>query len=183
MKHYRSSTVELPTSSMADVAFLLLSFFLITTVIENHKGLTLQLPPWQEKPIPSEVHARNIFTIQINSEDQCLVEGERVADLSGLKEQVRAFVMNQGKVATLSDNPEVAVVSLKTDRGTTYSLFVRALDEIQGAYYEIYAERVGITSSAFRALQLQDPRQKAIYEKARRGIPMNLSIAEPTCVP
>jgi len=152
----------------------------MTTVIENQKGLTLQLPPWQQQPIPAEVNARNLFSIQINAVDQFMVEGELVPDLSGLKERVRSFILNDGKDKALSDSPEVAVVSLKTDRGTSYGVFIQALDKIQAAYYEIYAERAGISPSAFRALQLQEPAQRILYDKGRKGIPMNISIAEPT---
>jgi len=64
------------TSSMADIAFLLLTFFLITTVIKNDKGLTLMLPPWNNNVTTESVHQRNVFTIQVNSENQFLIEGE-----------------------------------------------------------------------------------------------------------
>jgi biopolymer transport protein ExbD len=179
MKHTRAAA-ELPTSSMADIAFLLLTFFLVTTVIDNDKGLTIQLPQWQYEPPTIEIPARNLFTVQINSAGQFLVEGERVPDLSRLREEVRNFVMNNGRFSTLSDSPEAAVVSLQTDRNTSHRDFIAALDEIQGAYYEIYARRAGISTDVFRALDQRNAEHKAIYEKARKGIPMNISIAEPT---
>lgn len=180
MRTSRHTTVELPTSSMADIAFLLLTFFLITTVIENHKGLTLQLPPWQKDVPVTEIHDRNLFAIQLNAADQCMVEGEPVADLSGLDSRIRTFVLNDGHDPSLSESPEVAVVSFKTDRGTSYGRFIEVLDVIQGAYYGIYAGRVGISTTEFRALDLRDPKQKATYDRARKGIPMNISIADPS---
>jgi biopolymer transport protein ExbD len=102
-----------------------------------------------------------------------LIEDEPVTDLSGLREEVKAFVLNFGKVdeesqalynslpqslralskrsETSSDDPTEAVVSFKADRGTSYDIYLEILDELQGAYYEIYGERVGLTADEFRS--------------------------------
>ncbi len=196
---------EVNSSSMADIAFLLLIFFLVTTTIATDKGLTLQLPP---KPDPNQPppdiskNARNIFKILVNSQDRILVEDEPFSDVSQLKEKVKEFVLNFGKpkpedvqlynslpqslkvlskhASNLSDSPREAVVSFKTDRGTSYDLFIKILDQLQGAYYEIYADRVGISAEEFRNLDRTKPDQKRLYQKAREGIPMNISIAEPS---
>lgn len=174
--------VEVNTSSMADIAFLLLTFFLTTTVINNDKGLTLMLPMWEEHPIKIDKNQRNLFTVQLNSENSLLIEGEPRNNLNGVTEQTKRFILNNNADPTLSENPLEAVVSLKTDRGTSHEAFVDALDAIQAAYYEIYAERAGISAKAFRELDLNDKAQKLIYDKARKDIPMNISIAEPTHV-
>ncbi len=196
---------EVNSSSMADIAFLLLIFFLVTTTIATDKGLTLQLPPKQDpnQPPPDITkNARNIFKILVNSQDRVLVEDEPLDDVALLKDKVKDFVLNFGKPKEeditlynslppslrakakrspdLSDSPREAVVSFKTDRGTSYDLFIKILDQLQGAYYEIYAERAGITPEEFRNLDRTKPDQKRLYQKAREGIPMNISIAEPS---
>jgi biopolymer transport protein ExbD len=196
---------EVNSSSMADIAFLLLVFFLVTTTIATDKGLTLTLPPKADpnQPPPDITkNQRNIFKILVNSSDRILIEDEPVTDLSGLREQVKEFVLNFGKVdeenlalynslpqslralakrsETSSDHPTEAVVSFKADRGTSYDIYLEILDELQGAYYEIYGERVGLTADEFRALDRKNPAEYEKYQRAREGFPMNISIAEPT---
>jgi biopolymer transport protein ExbD len=91
-----------------------------------------------------------------------------------------------------SDTPQDAVVSFKADRGTSYELFISIIDELQAAYNEIYGERVAREllqyypdktradlADLFRNLDKQDPKLEKIYEKAREGLPRNISIAEP----
>lgn len=173
-------SAEVSTSSMADIAFLLLTFFLMTTVLKNEKGLMLLLPQWSDVINTSEVNERNIFTIQINAENNFLVEGERRTSLSGVKDEIKKFILNDGVMNTLSENPIKAVVSLKTDRSTSHEAFIKSWDEIQGAYFEIYAERAHISIKKFRELDLNDQNEKKIYDKAREGLPMNISVAEPT---
>jgi biopolymer transport protein ExbD len=177
------ATPEIPNASMADIAFLLLTFFLVTTTIANDRGLSIGLPPPLDpnQPIIKQ-QERNIFTIQVNSSDALLVEGEPMEDVSGLKEDIKRFILNNGADPHLSDSPEKAIVSYKTDRGTSHKRFVQILDIIQGAYYDIYAERAGVTNARFReaASDPTNPESKAIYDKGREGIPMNISIAEPT---
>jgi biopolymer transport protein ExbD len=169
---------ELTTSSVADIAFLLLTFFLITTQIEEDKGLSVVLPRWSDAPVNAPFLARNVFVIHINSNDDVMIEGE-ISSLAGLKERVREFILNYGRNANLSEEPEKAVVSLKTDRGTSHERFVEAMDEIQGAYYEIYARRLGLTVEQYRKLSIEKPGDLQLINKAKEGIPMAISLAEP----
>lgn len=171
---------EVSTSSMADLAFLLLSFFLMTTVIKNEKGLTMLLPQWNPEPIPHQVNERNIFSIQINSGNQYLIEGEVRATIDGVAEEIINFIINPNHSPQLSENPEKAIVSIKTDRGTDQRSFIEALDQAQTAYYSLYAQRAGISPQEFRQLDLTLAQNRKIYEAAREGIPMNISIAEPS---
>ncbi len=179
------STPEIPNASMADIAFLLLTFFLVTTTIANDKGLSIQLPaPLDPNQPKVEFQQHNLFTIQVNSSDALLVEGEPMDDVSGLKEQIKKFILNRGADPESSDSPEKAIVTYKTDRGTSHKRFVQILDIIQNAYYDVWAEQAGVTNAAYReaASDTSDPMNKEIYEKGRKGIPMAISIAEPTKV-
>jgi biopolymer transport protein ExbD len=178
-------TPEIPNSSMADIAFLLLTFFLVTTTIANDKGLQILLPPPPEAQQEDvKIQERNMFKIQLNSADALLVEGEPMEDVSGLKEQIKKFILNNGADPASSDNPMKAIVSYKTDRGTTHKRFIQILDIIQNAYYDIYAEQAGVTNEQFReaASDQSDEANRAIYQKGVEGIPMAVSIAEPTKV-
>lgn len=178
-------TPEIPNASMADIAFLLLTFFLVTTTIANDRGLSIQLPPPPEqKQEDVKIQEHNMFKIQVNSSDNLLVEGNPMSDVSGLKDDIKKFVLNRGHDPLSSDSPEKAIVSYKTDRGTTHRRFIQILDIIQGAYYDIYADQAGVTNAKFReaASDLSDPVNRQIYDKGRAGIPMQISIAEPTKV-
>ncbi len=193
------------SSSMADIAFLLLVFFLVTTTIATDKGLTLTLPPKadpNEPPPDITKNQRNIFKILVNSSDRILVEDEPMTDITELRSMVKEFVLNFGQVdeeaqtlynalpqslkalslknESSSDNPKEAVISFKADRGTSYDIYIGILDELQGAYYEIYGERVGLTADEFRGLDRKKSDEQAQYTAARNGFPMNISIAEPT---
>lgn len=170
--------VELNTSSVADVAFLLLSFFLMTAVIETDAGLALSLPEWHDRPIPHEVLQRNLFKIHLNSADEIMVEGEHLTSIEDLRERVQAFILNNGANPKLSTDAQNAIVSLKADRGTSHRAFMQALDEIQAAYYFIYADRAGISPEQYRALDPLNPKDRAVIDKAKAGIPMNISIAD-----
>jgi biopolymer transport protein ExbD len=174
---------EVNSSSMADIAFLLLVFFLVTTTIPNEKGLLIQLPAKQDPNMPPpEVKQkdRNIFAVRINSADKLLVEDEPLEDYRELKDMVKEFVLNPNNDPELAENPQKAIVSLKNDRGTSYERFIQVLDQLQGAYYEMYGERVGLTAQEYRNLDRKNPQELELYEKGKEGIPMAISIAQPT---
>jgi len=175
---------EINSSSMADIAFLLLIFFLVTTTIANDKGISLLLPPKPDdmEEIDVKIPERNIFAILINSADQLLVEGKPMEDPMLIREMVKEHVMNNGNNPNLSDSPLKAIVSIKADRGTSYSIFITVLDQAQGAYYDMYADRVGVTNERWREIASDhtDPADRELYNRGRLDFPMQLSIAEPT---
>ena len=144
------SNKQVPTvqaGSMADIAFLLLIFFLIATKVPNDKGIARKLPSeCLNPPCTSHVHERNIFRITLNSKDEIFVN-DAVVPTNELKDLVQNFVDNNGDTSceyckgkgqnTSSDNPNKAVVSLITDRETSYKFFINVQDEITEAYLEL----------------------------------------------
>jgi biopolymer transport protein ExbD len=183
----RAST-EVNAGSMADIAFLLLIFFLVTTTIASDKGLTITLPVDEENADEIEIviKERNLFKVAINSNDALLVEGDRLDDYMDIKEMLIEHILNPAKSDKFSESPSKAVVSFKTDRGTSYAMYINVLDQLQGAYYQIYADRAGISIDDYRALEFSNPKEKALYLKGKGvgddEIPMAISIAEPTNV-
>ncbi|MDO6437230.1 biopolymer transporter ExbD [Cyclobacterium sp. 1_MG-2023] len=197
---------EVNAGSMADIAFLLLIFFLVTTTIASDKGIMNILPPKQDpnQPPPEvELNERNIFNILINANDDLLIEGEFRNDLNGLSDEIKRFILNFGNpdedAITLfnslppslkgladqspesSDHPMSggAVISIKTNRGTSYETYLEVLDLVKQAYFEIYGERVGLTGEEYRTLSGQTPAEKELMDRGKENIPMAISIAEP----
>lgn len=177
---FKNSKLEPKVSagSMADIAFLLLIFFLVSTNILQDKGLMLQLPP-DVPPTDTPINDRNLFKVLINSKNEYLIEGKVRTDLNGLTDEIKAFVKNPNSDPKLSESPDKAIVSVKTQRGAHYASFISVLDLIKESYYQMYGERVGLSSDEFRKLNKSKPTEYALYEKARKGLPMNISIADP----
>lgn len=196
-------TPEVSSGSMADIAFLLLIFFLVTTTIANDKGIAQTLPPPpDEETIDYDIQQRNLFKILANSKDQLLVEDEPYnKPISELKNEVKDFILNfgnptsegldiynslpssmkakaKGKIDS-SDDPTKAIVSFKANRGTSYELYIEVLDALHGAYNEIYGERVGLTADEFLQLDQTIEVEKRVYKAGRDRIPKAISIAEP----
>jgi biopolymer transport protein ExbD len=202
-KKSRGST-EVNAGSMADIAFLLLIFFLVTTTIATDKGILNILPPKLDPNVPPpdiKKNERNIFNVLINANDDLLVENEYRRTAEGLDKDIKDFILNfgqpdeeaaalfnslpaslQGKALRRpesSDHPKEAVVSIKTNRGTSYELYLEVFDLAKKAYFEIYGERVGLSADEYRALTGDDAASKLLQEKGKEGIPMAISIAEP----
>lgn len=181
-------TPDIPNASMADIAFLLLVFFLVTTTVANIKGLSIALPPPPEALPPEDIKIpeKNLFKIQVNSFDNVLVEGEPwTGNNQDLAEEIKKFVLNNGQDPNSSESPAKAIVSYKTDRGTSHKKFIEILDAVQKAYYDIYAEQAGVTNDQWREIASnpnKTPEYQQLYDKGRKDIPMNISIAEPTKV-
>jgi biopolymer transport protein ExbD len=172
---------DVNASSMADIAFLLLIFFLVTTTIHSDWGLAMRLPPMWEKNNDQPIHSRNVYNVLLNSQNQLLVEEEPM-EVGKLKEAAKKFIANNGKNPHLSESPKDAVISLKADRGTRYEVYVGVLDEIKGAYYELRADYLGISLMDYLQLDLEKPTEKALLEKAQEMYPLQISEAEPSKV-
>jgi biopolymer transport protein ExbD len=181
-KNTNRVTPEINASSMADIAFLLLVFFLVTTTIGADKGLHMLLPP--EKTIvtpPPKVHDRNLFKVIINSKNELLVE-DIPMNINILKKEAKQFLANNGADPNSSDNPQMAIVSLKTDRGTEYSTYLKVLDELIAAYNELRAEKLGITVDRYLQLDEKNPKENQMLKYAQKIYPRRLSEAEPTSI-
>lgn len=147
----RKGAPEVNAGSMADIAFLLLIFFLVTTTIETDAGLDRMLPP-MEPPTedPPVIKQKNIFTVNINKNGQLLVE-ERIMDIKELRAAATEFLDNGGapqgpeycsyckgkRDAGSSDNPTKAIISLKNDRETKYATYITVQNELVGAYNDL----------------------------------------------
>jgi biopolymer transport protein ExbD len=169
-KKKRQDNTEINAGSMADIAFLLLIFFLVTTTIANEKGLLIELPPKREEDTKTEVKMKdhNVFKVLINARNQLLVEDEPMT-LGVLRKSCKDFLSNKGKNKELSDSPQIAAVSYKTDRGTKYAIYLKVLNEIKAAYNELRSESMNITVKEYLAYNqendLKDPKLEA---KARK---------------
>ncbi|PIB35367.1 hypothetical protein BFP72_08145 [Reichenbachiella sp. 5M10] len=179
MRSKKLQAESINTGSMADIAFLLLIFFLVSTTILQEKGLMLKLPPDVEDPTTVKIKDRNVFNIRVNSKNQFLIENEVRTDLTGLQSELVEFILNKKHNDRLSESPKDAVVSIKTDRGTDYKMFIALLDEVKESYYTIYGERVGMSAAEYRKLDQSVAEQRILHERGKANIPMNISIAEP----
>jgi len=162
MKSSRRDSPEVNAGSMADIAFLLLIFFLVTAVIPKDKGINRKLPapcPPNIECFDTPIHARNILEVNVNGNDELLVENE-IISISELKDITKAFLTNNGDQSCeycaglgdedSSDNPTKAVVSLANDKMTSYEFYIKVQDELTKAYFELrsdYAKTVLNTSS------------------------------------
>ncbi|MCK0160785.1 ExbD/TolR family protein [Allomuricauda sp. F6463D] len=142
----RNGAPEVNAGSMADIAFLLLIFFLVTTTIETDAGLDRMLPPIEPPETDVIIRQKNIFTVNINKNGQLLVE-DNLMDIKNLRETAIAFLENNAdgscsfckgtKDPSSSDNPTKAIISLKNDRETKYSTYITVQNELVGAYNDL----------------------------------------------
>ena len=134
---------EVNAGSMADIAFLLLIFFLVTTTIETDSGINRKLPPIEESDEDVIIKQKNIFTVLLNGKDQLLVEDE-IMELKDLRAAAIEFLDNGGdgscnycpgsRDPKSSDNPDKAIISLKNERETSYKTYIAVQNELVAAY-------------------------------------------------
>lgn len=181
---------EIPTAGMADIAFLLLIFFLVTTTINVDTGIGMTLPPQldpDQKPPP--VKERNLFNVLVNAEGELLVEDER-ASIGQLRERVKNHVLNYGEDPNLSDSPADAVISIKTDSQTPYETYIEVLDEVWMAYREIWnsmarsnqtpqGEDIGLSQTYSSYQEYYNTLDPGDDNKIRDALGAQISIAEP----
>jgi biopolymer transport protein ExbD len=167
---------EINAGSMADIAFLLLIFFLVTTTIVEDKGITVKLPPWSEEdPDITKLKSRNVFAVLVNAQNELLVRGESM-EISMLREKAKEFILNPTKREDLAERPTKALITLKNDRGTNYETYVNVYNELKAAYDELWDEMCQRKYGVNYSEDLPLAWRKSIKDE----IPMVLSEAEPT---
>ncbi len=137
---------EINAGSMADIAFLLLIFFLVTTTLEADSGISRKLPPLLDETPNITIKDKNIFVVDINKNDELLVEEQpmlfedlkaaAVAFLDnggGKGEETCAYCQGEGLIQS-SDNPQKAIISLRNDRETSYGMYIAVQNELVAAY-------------------------------------------------
>ena len=181
---------EFNAAPMADIAFLLLIFFLVATTMDIDTGLTRKLPPLpedeQQQQDDKQIKERNVFEVLINSSDQLLVEGEPMR-ISNLRESAKEFIANPENKDNLpelteKEFPEIGVmtvpknhiISLQNDRGTSYEMYLHVQNELVAAYNEVRDE-VARRKFGKKYKDLNSDRKKAIQE----AYPQVISEAEP----
>ncbi len=199
----RRATPEVNAGSMADIAFLLLIFFLVTTTIEKDKGIARQLPPKEEVTNPPKIKQKNLFIVNVNRHDQLLVDDE-LMELKDLRKAAVAFLDNGGapqgspeycdycrgkRSPESSDNPDKAVISVQNDRLTSYKMYIAVQNELVAAYNQLRdreAERLygwkftemskALDEGSFKGNK-DDLQEK--LETIQKLFPLKLSEAEP----
>lgn len=183
---------EIDASSMADIAFLLLIFFLVTTTIDQDKGIIHKLPAWtDEEPPQSNQKERNVLEILVNANNQLLVEQEYI-ELDDLKDVTMKHLDNRGKLPQFSVSPQDAVISLKNDRGTNYGTYIEIQNSLKAAYAELrdkYALSITNGSMTFKEIDdctdnedLDSSKRQScedLKKKVQAEYPMKISEAEP----
>ena len=166
---------EVNAGSMADIAFLLLIFFLVTTTIAVDKGVLVKLPPWSNEPPPEmKLNTRNVYSVLVNANNELLVRGEP-KDIKNLREDTKIFIMNPRKLEDMAEKPTKAIISLKNDRGTKYETYLEVYNELKAAYNELREEESQKKHNKSYEFITRD-QQKEI----RNEIPLVISEAEPT---
>ena len=159
--------------SMADIAFLLLIFFLITTTIVTDKGILIRLPPMYKGPVPP-IHKRNVIDIKLNAEGALLFEQQPLA-IDQLKARLKLYILNKDKLPDRPVSPGKAVVSLQNDRGTAYEKYLEVYDQIQAGYRELWEE-----AAAFQFQKNFGALSPELQKQIKGQIPQVISEAEPT---
>lgn len=177
---------EVNAGSMADIAFLLLIFFLVATTMNVDTGLQRVLPPLSEEERPdADIKERNIMLIFVNRFNQINAGGELI-DVSQLKDKAKDFILN------VHDNPNLpekemqniegygeyavsqGVISLQNDRGTSYDTYIQVQNELTRAVNEI-RDDAAMAKWGKKFLELPEEQRQAV----QKAVPSKISEAEP----
>lgn len=174
IKKRKIAQAEIPTSSMADIAFLLLLFFLVATVIDVDTGIGLTLPEYipPDEIQDVKVDKDRMAAILINANGDVLLDGNQVPVFQ-IKEKLKPRIEQK---INLPKNQKL-IVSIKTDRETNYNTYIQALDQAKLAYFETRDEySQGNYGKEFD--DLTEEQQDIVKDK----VPIIISLAEPEYV-
>jgi biopolymer transport protein ExbD len=184
----KRSTPALNTSSTADIAFLLLCYFLMTTTMGSQTGLSRRLPPMpdqNQKQVDQKVNRRNIIIVKINSADRILAGSEPI-EVSQLKDKIKEFLSNPADDPNLPEKEmqeiegfgqypvSKGVISLQNDRGTSYRAYIAVQNELVKAVNELRDE-FSRNNYGKPFASLSEDKQDIV----KKAIPQNISEAEP----
>ena len=179
---------DINSSSTADIAFLLLIFFLITTSMDTDRGLARLLPPPPEdqKETTDKIKERNVLQVYLNKDD-ALMCGNDYISVDQLRDKAKEFIANVNNAENMPEKTQENVeffgtymvnnkhvISLQNDRGSSYQAYISVQNELVAAYNELRdelaQEKFGVTYA-----ELNDAQQKAV----REIYPQRISEAEP----
>ncbi len=179
---------EINAGSMADIAFLLLIFFLVTTTMDVDQGIIRMLPPPIDPnaPPPPPVRERNVFVVLVDREDRLLVEGQP-GSIADLRRQTKEFLLNPNNDPHMPEKVlrdidylgqvEVSrgIISLQNDRGTSYEMYISVQNELAAAVNELRDE---MTRKHF-GRKFNELTDEDLIQAIRQAVPMAISEAEP----
>ncbi|MFO7617420.1 MAG: biopolymer transporter ExbD [Bacteroidales bacterium] len=186
MARKRQKTPEINGSSMADVAFILLIFFIVSTTMDVDSGIYRVLPQWVEDVEAPKINKRNTFIVSINKNNDLGINGE-YAHISDIKDRLKEFITNPKDDQHLSEKefkevegiPGIVpqskgIVSLQNDRGTDYGAYMQVQNELVKGFNELRDE-FAAAYFGMKFNKLDEARQEAV----RKVIPTAISEAEP----
>ena len=171
LRKKRSLEANIPSSSMADIAFLLLIFFLVATVIDVDTGIGMTLPELSDLD-PPPVSKDRMAAVLINENNDVLLDGKPIS-IFQIKSTLKPRIVSKIELP----KKKKLIVSLKTDRKTAYNAYISALDQIKMAFFEVRDEY----SNAKFGMKYRDLSEE-IQKQVKDAIPIIISLAEPEAV-
>lgn len=183
-------TPEVNSGSTADIAFLLLIFFLLTSTMDVDTGIARKLPPMPDKTVQKtkvDIKERNVCVVLINAQDRILFRNKPVA-ATDVRELAKEFIKNDRDEEDLPEKEPVyvkelnktvnvtkGVISLQNDRGTSYGMYITVQNELVAAYNEVRDEAAMLYFGIRKFDDLKEYQQEAI----KKIYPQRISEAEP----
>jgi biopolymer transport protein ExbD len=172
IKKKKIAEASIPTSSMADIAFLLLLFFLVATTIDVDTGLGLTLPEYVTDIKNVKVPKERMAAILINENGDVLLDGNQIPVIQ-IKDQLKPRIISKIELP----NDKKLIVSVKTDRKTNYNIYIQALDQIKQSYFEVRDE-YSFSHYGKKYNDLGSDEQNIVKDK----VPIIISLAEPESI-